>query len=46
MGFVHPTKELTNDEIDLYNLWIAEKAQKNFEKADQLRSELQEKGII
>lgn len=46
MGFVHPTKELTNDEIDLYNLWMAEKAQKNFEKADQLRSELQEKGII
>ena len=46
MGFVHSTKELTNDEIDLYNLWMAEKAQKNFEKADQLRSELQEKGII
>lgn len=46
MGFVHETKVLTDDEIDLYNQWMNEKAQKNFEKADQLRVLLQDKGII
>ena len=46
MGFIHETKQLTSEEIDMYNLWMEEKANKNFEKADQLRNQLQEKGII
>ena len=46
MGFVHETKTLSVDEIALYNEWMQEKANKNFEKADQLRALLQEKGII
>ena len=46
MGFVHEVKELNEEEIDLYNQWMEEKAQKNFEKADELRALLQDKGII
>ena len=46
MGFVHETKALSEDDIDLYNEWMLEKANKNFEKADQLRIVLQDKGII
>ncbi len=46
MGFIHETKQLTSEEINMYNLWMEEKANKNFEKADQLRNQLQEKGII
>lgn len=46
MGFVHETKTLTSDEIALYHEWLEEKSKKNFQKADQLRVQLQEKGII
>lgn len=46
MGFIHPTKKLSEDDIQMYHEWMNEKANKNFEKADQLRTILQEKGII
>lgn len=46
MGFVHDVKELNDEDIELYNQWTNEKAQKNFEKADELRVELQARGII
>ncbi len=46
MGFVHDVKVLSEEDISLYQAWLNEKAVKNFEKADQLRAQLQEKGII
>lgn len=46
MGFVHDVKVLSEEDISLYQAWLDEKAVKNFEKADQLRAQLQEKGII
>lgn len=46
MGFKHDTKVLSDADIDLYNEWLKEKAEKDFEKADELRLVLQEKGII
>ncbi len=46
MGFVHDVKVLSEDEIDLYNEWMKEKSAKNFERADVLRADLIEKGII
>ncbi len=46
MGFVHDVKVLREEDISLYQAWMNEKAMKNFEKADQLRAQLQEKGII
>lgn len=46
MGFVHQTKQLSDEDIALYQQWQKEKSEKNFEKADLLRNELQDKGII
>ncbi len=46
IGFVHITKELNDEDIEMYLAWQKEKAEKNFEVADQLRATLQEKGII
>ena len=46
MGFVYETKVLSQEDVDLYNEWMKEKAEKNFEKADVLRTALIEKGII
>ncbi len=46
MGFVHDVKVLSEEDISLYNQWIQEKTNKNFESADILRKQLQEKGII
>lgn len=46
MGFVHQTKQLSDEDIALYQQWQKEKSEKNFEKADLLRKELQDKGII
>lgn len=46
MGFVHDVKQLSDEDIELYQSWQEEKSQKNFEKADVLRTQLQEKGII
>ena len=46
MGFVYNEKVLTDEDIDLYNEWLNEKAAKNFEKADEIRELLKGKGII
>ena len=46
MGFVHEVKQLTEEDIALYQNWQKEKNDKNFEQADLLRKELQDKGII
>ena len=46
MGFIHDTKTLNEEDIVLYQQWMEEKSQKNFEKADELRSQLQATGII
>lgn len=46
MGFVHDVKQLSDEDIELYQSWQEEKSQKNFERADVLRTQLQEKGII
>lgn len=46
MGFVHDVKILSDEDILLYQKWNEEKAKKNFEEADQIRTELQSRGII
>ncbi|UTY37911.1 cysteine--tRNA ligase [Allocoprobacillus halotolerans] len=46
MGFVHDVKQLSEEDIALYQSWQQEKSAKNFEQADLLRKELQDKGII
>ena len=46
MGFLHETKVLSEADIALYQNWQKEKSEKNFEQADLLRKELQDKGII
>ncbi len=46
MGFVYHVKELSNEDIDMYQRWLEEKANKNFDEADQLRVILQDRGII
>ncbi|MDE6952609.1 MAG: cysteine--tRNA ligase [Erysipelotrichales bacterium] len=46
MGFVHDVKVLSDEDILLYQKWNEEKAKKNFEEADQIRTELQSRGII
>lgn len=46
MGFVHDVKQLSEEDIALYQSWQQEKSAKNFEQADLLRKELQYKGII
>ena len=39
-------KQLDEDELELYSKWLDAKAVKDFEKADQYREELIQKGII
>ena len=46
MGFKHDVKILSKEDIELYQQWMTEKSQKNFDKADELRTQLQVKGII
>ena len=46
MGFVYNPKQLSDSEIALYQQWQKEKSAKNFEQADLLRQELQNKGIL
>lgn len=46
IGFEHNVKVLSEEDITLYNEWMLEKSNKNFEKADVIRKELIEKGII
>ena len=46
MGFVREMKQLSDNDIVLYEKWLEEKANKNFDKADELRGQLQMRGII
>lgn len=46
MGFVHEMKQLSDNDIVLYEKWLEEKTNKNFDKADELRGQLQMRGII
>ena len=46
MGFVYEPRQLSLDELKLYQNWVAAKEVKNFEEADKLRNELISKGII
>ena len=46
MGFTHELKQLSEEDINLYNQWNEYKSIKDFEKADELRNVLIEKGII
>lgn len=46
IGFDYRMKQLTLADIALYQNWTQEKSDKNFDKADVLRIQLQEKGII
>ena len=46
IGFVFKPKQLDEDELELYSKWLDVKAVKDFEKADQYRAELIQKGII
>lgn len=45
-GFKFEIKTLTDEDIDLYQQWQNSKAIKDFEKADGLRSQLIERGIL
>ena len=45
-GFKFEIKTLTDEDIDLYQQWQNIKAAKDFEKADGLRSQLMERGIL
>ena len=46
MGFVYEPRQLSLDELELYQNWVAAKEAKNFDEADKLRNELISKGII
>lgn len=46
IGFVYNPRQLTVEELDLYQNWLAAKGVKDFETADKLRVELIEKEII
>lgn len=46
MGFVYEPRQLSLDELKLYQNWVAAKEVKNFDEADKLRNELISKGII
>jgi cysteinyl-tRNA synthetase len=46
LGLKYDLPELTSDDKKLYNEWLDARSNKDFEKADTLRSQLMEKGII
>ena len=46
MGFVYHPKQLNDEELKLYQDWNEAKANKDFDTADKLRSQLIEKEII
>ncbi|MFV0394757.1 MAG: cysteine--tRNA ligase, partial [Coprobacillaceae bacterium] len=46
IGFDFKSKELTKEEITLYHQWMDAKTNKDFDKADQYRNTLIEKGIL
>ena len=46
IGFVYEPKQLSDDELELYQSWNDAKAKKDFQTADKIRTELIDKGII
>ena len=46
MGLVYNERKLSDEDIELYNEWLNEKAAKNFARADEIRDVLKGKGII
>lgn len=45
-GFKFDVKVLSDEDIDLYQKWLASKANKDFETADTLRQTLIERGVL
>ena len=46
IGFVYEPRQLSDDELELYQSWNGAKAKKDFQTADKIRDELIDKGII
>lgn len=46
LGIVLPTIDLSNDDKQLYKEWLNAKATKDFKRADEIRLELTNKGIL
>ena len=46
IGFVYEPRQLSDDELKLYQSWNDAKAKKDFQTADKIRDELIDKGII
>ena len=46
IGFVYEPRQLSDDELELYQSWNDAKAKKDFQTADKIRTELIDKGII
>ena len=46
IGFVYEPRQLSDDELELYQSWNDAKAKKDFQTADKIRDELVDKGII
>ncbi len=46
MGFAFKGVQMSDEDIDIYNKWMALKKEKNFEEADKLRAQLIERGIL
>ena len=46
IGFVYEPRQLSDDELELYQSWNDAKAKKDFQTADKIRDELIDKGII
>ena len=46
LGLNYELKDLTNEEKELYINWEQARGNKDFETADKLRSELEEKGVL
>ena len=46
LGLSYELKDLTEEDKEIYNKWINYRNEKNFEKADELRSILQDRNIL
>ncbi len=46
IGFVFESRQLTMEELELYQNWLSAKEAKDFETADRLRMELIKREII
>ncbi|MGX8679855.1 MAG: cysteine--tRNA ligase [bacterium] len=46
IGFAFEGKQLSEEDIALYNQWTDYKKQRQFDQADQLRAQLMERGIL